>query len=365
AFFCQVRFPLSGLKGEPGWMDATSGYYFTAKMTLTVVYFPGYRLGLTGSLWTASLPWNHGGPDPLQTQDQTIVQTGGPLPRVLTSSHHIEGVLVITPSSTSLSSLLIVKPALPSSGEKRSNQSLSDESDGESGTETTSGNKGYKLRSFSSPSLYFLLLWRKNSWRPVVSCLDLTAGQICNLTRVFKDPYSHYKARVQAFTPTQKSSWTVSGWFKPLSDTVLGPPDVSVSGCGNCLILQLRVPATSGLQRDLQLKDLYKEAILHVKRTRDGAEFSLNLPYSEENVITYLQPGVEYCVTVSVTGLFNSNPVPSKPYCAFTSPPPPRSSLYVVFGLLGAFSLLGFLFIGLVVYGGQLSFKLLRQPSGN
>ncbi|GAA6219748.1 cytokine receptor family member b2 isoform X1 [Lates japonicus] len=206
---------------------------------------------------------------------------------------------------------------------------------------------------------------RKNSWRPVVSCLDLTAGQICNLTRVFKDPYSHYKARVQAFTPTQKSSWTVSGWFKPLSDTVLGPPDVSVSGCGNCLILQLRVPATSGLQRDLQLKDLYKEAILHVKRTRDGAEFSLNLPYSEENVITYLQPGVEYCVTVSVTGLFNSNPVPSKPYCAFTSPPPPRSSLYVVFGLLGAFSLLGFLFIGLVVYGGQLSFKLLRQPSGN
>ncbi|XP_050928725.1 LOW QUALITY PROTEIN: interferon alpha/beta receptor 2 [Lates calcarifer] len=210
---------------------------------------------------------------------------------------------------------------------------------------------------------------RKNSWRPVVGCLDLMAGQICNLTRAFKNPYSHYKARVQAFTPTQKSNWTVSGWFKPLSDTVLGPPDVSVSGCGNCLILQLRVPATSGLQQGLQLglqlKDLYREAILHVKRTRDGAEFSLNLPYSEENVITYLQPGVEYCVTVSVTGLFNSNLVPSKPYCAFTSPPPPRSSLYVVFGLLGAFSLLGFLFIGLVFHGGQLSFKLLRKPSGN
>uniref|UniRef100_A0A4W6E1N5 Interferon/interleukin receptor domain-containing protein n=1 Tax=Lates calcarifer TaxID=8187 RepID=A0A4W6E1N5_LATCA len=224
-------------------------------------------------------------------------------------------------------------------------------------------------QSFSSPSLYFLLLWRKNSWRPVVGCLDLMAGQICNLTRAFKNPYSHYKARVQAFTPTQKSNWTVSGWFKPLSDTVLGPPDVSVSGCGNCLILQLRVPATSGLQQGLQLglqlKDLYREAILHVKRTRDGAEFSLNLPYSEENVITYLQPGVEYCVTVSVTGLFNSNLVPSKPYCAFTSPPPPRSSLYVVFGLLGAFSLLGFLFIGLVFHGGQLSFKLLRKPSGN
>uniref|UniRef100_A0A4W6DYI2 Interferon/interleukin receptor domain-containing protein n=1 Tax=Lates calcarifer TaxID=8187 RepID=A0A4W6DYI2_LATCA len=68
-----------------------------------------------------------------------------PLPWVLTSSHHIEGVLVthaggVTPSS-------ICKLALPSSGEKRSNQSLSDESNGESETETTGGNKGgYKLR---------------------------------------------------------------------------------------------------------------------------------------------------------------------------------------------------------------------------
>lgn len=55
-------------------------------------------------------------------------------------------------------------------------------------------------------------------------------------------------------------------------------------------------------------------------------QFTLSLPYKDENIITYLQPGVEYCVTVSAKGLFNSNPVPSKPYCAFTSPPPSKSS---------------------------------------
>ncbi|XP_053296696.1 interferon alpha/beta receptor 2 isoform X2 [Pleuronectes platessa] len=202
---------------------------------------------------------------------------------------------------------------------------------------------------------------RKNMWRPVVGCLELTAGQMCNLTRVFTDPYTHYKARVQAFTTTQTSSWTESGWFQPISDTVLGPPDVSVSGCGNCLILQLKPPATKGLQCNLQLENLYRGVILHVRRTRDGAQFRLNLPFSEEKVIMYLQPGVEYCVSISVTALLKSNHVASKPYCAFTSHPPSSSSLYLVIGLLVFFCILGFLITGLVVNGGQRSFTILRQ----
>nr|XP_020442454.1 interferon alpha/beta receptor 2-like isoform X2 [Monopterus albus] len=194
---------------------------------------------------------------------------------------------------------------------------------------------------------------RKNSWRLVAGCSELMAGQTCNLTKVFKDPYDKYQARIQAFTPTQTSNWTVSQWFQPLTDTVLEPPDVSVSGCGNCLIMQLKVPTTRGL------KDLYRGVTFHVQRTRDGAQFSLTLPFKEKNVITYLQPGVEYCVTVSVTGLFTSKPVFSKPYCAFTSPPPHRVN--VVFILLGVFCMLGFLLIGLVAYGGQLNFKLLKR----
>ncbi|XP_032385756.1 interferon alpha/beta receptor 2-like [Etheostoma spectabile] len=192
---------------------------------------------------------------------------------------------------------------------------------------------------------------RRNVWRPVAACSELTAGQPCNLTRTFKDPFVRYRARVQAFNATQTSPWTVSGQFQPLSDTVLGPPAVSVSGCGNCLLLHIRGPTWG------QLKDFYRELILHVQRTRDGVQFTLRVPYQEEHVIAYLQPGVEYCVSVSVISLYNTNTVPSPPYCAFTSPPPSRSSLYVVFSLLAAFCALGFLVIGLVIYGAQQSFE--------
>lgn len=55
-------------------------------------------------------------------------------------------------------------------------------------------------------------------------------------------------------------------------------------------------------------------------------QFRLTARYKEEIVISYLQPGVEYCVNVSVRTLFNANAVSSQPHCNFTSPPLPASS---------------------------------------
>uniref|UniRef100_A0A3Q4IDF9 Fibronectin type-III domain-containing protein n=1 Tax=Neolamprologus brichardi TaxID=32507 RepID=A0A3Q4IDF9_NEOBR len=110
---------------------------------------------------------------------------------------------------------------------------------------------------------------RKQSWKPVPACVALRAGQTCDLTRAFKDPFDHYVARVQAFTATQRSSWTVSDSFLPLSDTVIGPPDMAVSGCGNCLILHLTLPEVLASEH---LKDSHTDLVFHVRRTRDGAE---------------------------------------------------------------------------------------------
>lgn len=60
----------------------------------------------------------------------------------------MEEVLIVAPCRTTLSSLFNLEPTPPSSGEKRSSQTLSDESDGESVTESTGGSSGggYKLR---------------------------------------------------------------------------------------------------------------------------------------------------------------------------------------------------------------------------
>ncbi|KAM8749909.1 interferon alpha/beta receptor 2-like isoform 2-T2 [Acanthopagrus schlegelii] len=196
----------------------------------------------------------------------------------------------------------------------------------------------------------------KRSWTAVAACSALKAGQTCNLTQVFKKPLEQYRARVRAFTAGQTSSWTVSAAFQPLSDTVLGPPDVVVSGCGNCLLLQVRPPSSVGMLPT----DLYMDLVLNVKRTRDGAQFILTRPYKEEMEISYLQRGVEYCVTVTVKTLFNDNSVPSDAHCAFTSPPPSHS-LSVVYGLLGAFCALLLLLIGSITCNGQLSVRLLRR----
>lgn len=65
-----------------------------------------------------------------------------------TSIHHLEELLFIPSCNTSLTSSLVkVEPTAPSSGEKRSNQTC-DESDGQSGTESTGGSRGgaYKMR---------------------------------------------------------------------------------------------------------------------------------------------------------------------------------------------------------------------------
>lgn len=188
-----------------------------------------------------------------------------------------------------------------------------------------------------------ILRYRRSMWKPVSRCSDLLLGQDCNLTRVFKDPLDVYQARVLAFIPRQKSNWTETRRFHPLSDTVLGPPLVSLSGCGNCLLLRVSPPT---LKTDQHL-DLFSDLRVHVQRSRDGAEFSLTLLLSQEHRIEYLQRGVEYCVTVALHTLYNSNATPSKRHCSLTSPPQPNP-VYLVHGLLAAFSAFFFVLLGIL-----------------
>lgn len=62
-------------------------------------------------------------------------------------------------------------------------------------------------------------LRRKRLWMPVAACSRLTAGQTCNLTQAFEDPFDQYRARVRGFVSNLTSHWTVSTWFQPLTDS--------------------------------------------------------------------------------------------------------------------------------------------------
>ncbi|XP_067117516.1 cytokine receptor family member b2 [Osmerus mordax] len=190
---------------------------------------------------------------------------------------------------------------------------------------------------------------RRNSWKPVKGCEMLRSSQTCNLTKAFRDPLRYYQARVQAFTPTQNSNWTLSSLFHPLTETVVGPPGVAVSGCGNCLLLKLTPPADRGPQ----LSFFYRDFTCQVQRTRDGSQFSLGVVSTKETVIDYLEPGVEYCLTAVASPVLNPHVVPSEPHCVFTSPPA-SSNVPMFLGVLSVFCLLGALFIGAVVYTGHM-----------
>nr|AXE71845.1 CRFB3b [Acipenser dabryanus] len=163
-------------------------------------------------------------------------------------------------------------------------------------------------------------------WFLMKSCLNVTSTRECDLTVVFDDVNEHYATQVQAFNETQHSDWTsMSSTFKPLSDTVLGPPEVSVSGCGDCLSLQIKPPRGKGKKTLLTLYHQFDYSI-GVQNMKDGRKFSEQLEKWKGTVnhsIKLLEPGTEYCVTVRMyrAGL-NMNSKPCEPQCAFTSPEP-------------------------------------------
>ncbi|XP_053732288.1 interferon alpha/beta receptor 2-like isoform X2 [Synchiropus splendidus] len=198
-------------------------------------------------------------------------------------------------------------------------------------------------------------LRKKSRWRPVSNCSQLTVGQTCDITAAITDPLDLYLCRVRALTLDRTSNWTMSEQFMPMMDTLIGPPELALSGCGTCLILRVTVPTSVAPQLRPHLQSLYRHLDLQVTRVSDRAQFTLTLPYSEESVIPHLQPGAQYCVSVRVGALTQPRSVAGPPVCALSSPPRSRSSEHVVLGLLVAFCGLGLLLILVLLYGVQLS----------
>ncbi|XP_062861475.1 interferon alpha/beta receptor 2-like [Trichomycterus rosablanca] len=190
---------------------------------------------------------------------------------------------------------------------------------------------------------------RRKRWNSILNCSDLQIGESCDLTRSFRDVFSYYLARVQAFSPDQESNWTNSMFFHPLTDTTLGPPEVSLAGCGNCLLLKLSAPASSEQLLELYF---YQQYHVNVSRTRDKAQFSIKAS-NGENLINYLEPEAEYCITV-VTVSSSQNPVlPSAPHCTYTSPQPLNTVTLFVTALCAVF-LLMMLSCAALIYTGML-----------
>nr|XP_015219032.1 PREDICTED: interferon alpha/beta receptor 2-like [Lepisosteus oculatus] len=201
----------------------------------------------------------------------------------------------------------------------------------------------------------------KNTWSPVRTCLRVTSPRQCDLTEEFKVISSFYVGQVQAFTELEISNWSVSNVFHPSSDTVLGPPELAVSGCGNCLRLQISPPKGKRMHRFLEFHHRFKY-ICEVLRLRDGSKFTVQVVASDKDIIIeYLEPGTEYCITAKMQTVFTRHSQTSQPCCAFTSPEP-VNTVPVTLGLMSLAILLTALVCGSFFCHGLSSSLKKRLP---
>ncbi|XP_074457170.1 interferon alpha/beta receptor 2 [Larus michahellis] len=181
----------------------------------------------------------------------------------------------------------------------------------------------WQAKSDPTVTTYYRVLYNdRRNWMTAKQCSDITQ-LYCNLTDDFKEADTQYLALVQSFVGTEVFNSSVLD-FEPLLDTFLGPPEVNISSCLNCINVTIKLP-TSHLRKNEKLWsliDIYGELDYGITlKTLDGDHKRLHKKMTEEifsTVIEELYPNRNYCVSVMVTASLNKNSIPSAWKCITT-----------------------------------------------
>ncbi|XP_034416735.1 interferon alpha/beta receptor 1a-like [Cyclopterus lumpus] len=107
--------------------------------------------------------------------------------------------------------------------------------------------------------------------------------------------------------------------FYPMAQTIIGPPKVTLTGCGNCIHVNISLPEADRSSRIKDIKKFYhgSQFSVHWKTNKGAVESAItpNKTYTVKN----LQIGTEYCVQVHTKINVNRNTKPSAWNCTFTS----------------------------------------------
>ncbi|XP_041857671.1 cytokine receptor family member b1 isoform X1 [Melanotaenia boesemani] len=183
-----------------------------------------------------------------------------------------------------------------------------------------------------------------------------------------------YKFAVWASYNKSRSPQSKTITFIPFRDTTIGPPELSVTGCGTCLQINITLPkadSRSGIH-DLQkfydaaFKILWRKEnerksearavqednarnssssdcervvqgtgdITFIRRQTEDCVMELDT-LNQSFTLSSLEKGVSYCVQVHTKIRTNKNTEPSGWHCNFTSPEEPRTGP-VVLGIVSA-----------------------------
>ncbi|KAG1929087.1 interferon alpha/beta receptor 2-like [Pimephales promelas] len=109
----------------------------------------------------------------------------------------------------------------------------------------------------------------------------------------------------------------------PYEDTSIGPPDVSLSGCGNCLKISISPPPDTPLTP--QTGRFYNSVEYKISWRKAGQTEAEHIStLKNQTVLQNLQPGQQYCVKVLPQINSNPNTQESEWKCEYTSRVEPR-----------------------------------------
>ncbi|KAG7463678.1 hypothetical protein MATL_G00179130 [Megalops atlanticus] len=146
------------------------------------------------------------------------------------------------------------------------------------------------------------------------SSVDKVKQTLRNCTSYAEDTYT---ISVKAVNGGVESPWS-NYTFTPYTDTVLGPPEVSVTGCGGCLNLTITLPRGNARS---SITEIYMDFNFHIFWKRAGNTKVWNTSTSKSSyVLQHLAAGVEYCVRVQPQLNVNKHTLSSNWTCAFSSP---------------------------------------------
>ncbi|XP_077340544.1 interferon alpha/beta receptor 2-like [Lithobates pipiens] len=159
---------------------------------------------------------------------------------------------------------------------------------------------------------------------PADNCSNITSRH-CDLTKLFSGFLGRYSARVQSFTSTERSEPSPpTPIFKPLNDTVVGPPIVDVVVAGSGINISISLPVSYLWNKEKKNFD----SILTAYPTIDYKIYLNSPPEKPITEVSHVEsftipipslyPSTTYCVTVSMDSENMGPSIPSPKKCVIT-----------------------------------------------
>ncbi|XP_051763029.1 cytokine receptor family member b1 isoform X6 [Ctenopharyngodon idella] len=156
-----------------------------------------------------------------------------------------------------------------------------------------------------------------------------------DVSELLEDIYTPYTFVVWASLDNTTSS-KVRKSIRPYEDTIIGPPVVSLSGCGDCLNITISLPI-EGPKITKRILQFYNSVSFSISWKKAGQSEANHISVSsKQHVLQNLQPGDQYCVKVLPLVTPNPNTRSSDWQCEYTSKEEPRGALYLMSWSLGA-----------------------------